>query len=152
MENVGTMSSCDNFYINTDVPNFSAASIKDTVLNSTAYTKGGDTLVIGSTITNTDSGHIWLNASSIKDGSYANISCASPVSGVTCTYAADIATYTFSVGALASLPSGVKQVQFTATNIAGINTGTTLASTTLDNTAPLIATNTITSPVSGTYG
>lgn len=78
MENVGTISSCDNFYINTDIPNFSSASITDTVLNNTSYTKGGNSLVIQSTITNSDSSHIWLNASTIKDSSYANISCASP--------------------------------------------------------------------------
>ncbi|EKD30047.1 MAG: BNR repeat-containing glycosyl hydrolase [uncultured bacterium (gcode 4)] len=136
MENVGTISSCDNFYINTDVPSFSASSITDTVLNSTSYTKGGNTLIIRSTITNTDSWHIWLNASSINDSSYANISCATPVSGVTCNFASNIATFTFATGALGSLSSATKQVQFTATNIAGINTGTTLTSITLDNTAP----------------
>jgi len=79
MENVGTISSCDNFYINTNVPNFSAASMTDTVLNSTSYAKGGNNLVIQSTITNSDAGHIWLNASTIKDSSYASISCASPI-------------------------------------------------------------------------
>lgn len=152
MENIGTFSSCDNFYINTNVPNFSSSSITDTVLNSTSYTKGGNNLVIKSTITNTDASHIWLNASSIKDSSYANISCASPISGVTCNYAANIATYTFSAGASVALSSGVKQAQFTATNIAGINTGTTLASITLDNTVPTIAASTLTSPISGTFG
>ncbi len=136
MENIGTISSCDNFYINTDVPSFSASSITDTILNSTSYTKGGDNLIMQSTITNTDSGHIWLNASSINDSTYANISCASPVSGVTCNYTSNIATYTFATGALGSLSSATKQVQFTATNIAGINTGTTLTSITLDNTSP----------------
>lgn len=39
MENVGSTSSCDTFYINTNVPSFSLASITDTVLNSTTYTK-----------------------------------------------------------------------------------------------------------------
>ena len=148
MENVGTVSSCDTFYINTDVPSFSLSSITDTVLNSTTYTKGGNNLIIKSTITNTDSGHIWLAANSIKDSSYANISCASPVSGVTCSYVSNIATYTFAAGASGSLASGVKQVQFSASNIAGINTGTTLASITLDNTAPTIGASTLLSPIS----
>lgn len=152
MENIGTISSCDNLYINTNVPNFSLTSITDTVLNSTSSTKGGNNLVIKSTITNTDSGHVWLAATSIKDSSYANISCTTPVSGVTCSYVSNIATYTFPAGASGSLSSGVKQVQFIATNIAGINTGTTLASITLDNAAPSIAGNTIISPLSGTYG
>lgn len=152
MENIGTASSCDTLYINTNVPSFSLASITDTVLNSTSFTKGGNNLIIKSTITNTDSGHVWLAATSIKDSSYANILCAAPVSGVTCTYASNIATYTFAAGASGALSSGVKQVQFTATNTAGINTGTTTASITLDNTAPVITANTITAPISGTIG
>ncbi|MDD4151216.1 MAG: hypothetical protein PHR68_01250, partial [Candidatus Gracilibacteria bacterium] len=149
MENIGTISSCDNFYINTNVPGFSNASIKDTVLNSTSYTKDGNNLVIKSTITNSDSSHIWLNASTLKDGSYSNISCSSPVSGVTCDYSSNIATYTFTSGSAIG-NSGVKQVQFTATNISGINTGTTLTSITVDNTLPVAPT--ISSPSSSIYG
>lgn len=71
---------------------------------------------------------------------------------MTCSYASNIATYTFANGASGSLASGVKQVQFTATNGAGINTGTTLASITLDNTPPTIGASTLLSPISGTYG
>lgn len=151
MENMGTLSSCDNFYINTNVPSFSTTSITDTILGSTTYTKWGDTLVIKSTIANTDSGHIWLNATSLKDSSYGDISCATPVYWVTCAYVWNVATYTFTTGALSSLSSGVKQSQFTATNISWVNTGTTLASITLDNTAPTIGTNTLFSPISGTF-
>ncbi|MDD5213779.1 MAG: lamin tail domain-containing protein [Candidatus Gracilibacteria bacterium] len=152
MENIGTTSTCDNFYINNLVPSFSNSSITDTILNTTSYTKGGNNLVIKSTITNSNSSNIWLNASSIKDSSYSNISCSSPVSGVTCNYSANIATYTFSAGALASISSGTKQVQFTAANTSGINTGTTLASITLDNTVPIVASDTLTTPISGTIG
>lgn len=46
----------------------------------------------------------------------------------------------------------MKQVQFSATNVVGINTGTTLTSITLDNTAPIIAASTLTAPISGTIG
>lgn len=71
---------------------------------------------------------------------------------MTCNYASNIATYTFANGASGSISSGVKQVQFTASNIAGINTGTTLASITLDNTPPTIGASTLLSPISGIYG
>lgn len=152
MENIWTVSTCDNFYINNLVPSFSNNSITDTVINSTSYTKWWNNLVVKSTITNSSSDNIWLNASTIKDSTYANISCASPVSGVTCTYSANIATYTFSAWADAALSSWVKQVQFTAANSSGINTWTTLTSITLDNTIPSVAGDTLTAPISWTIG
>ncbi len=152
MENIWTSSSCDNFYTNNLVPSFSNSSITDTVLNSITYAKWWNNLVIKSTITNSNSANIYLKADSIKDSSYSNISCASPVSWVTCSYSANIATYTFSAWALASLWSWVKQVQFTAANTSGINTWTTLASITLDNTSPSVASDTLTAPISWTIG
>ncbi len=140
MWNVWQLSNCDNFYIDTNIPSFSLWSITDTVLNSISYTKWWNNLVIKSTITNTNSWNIYLNASSLKDSSYSNISCSNPVvAWVTCSYSWNIATYTFPSWALVSLSSGVKQVQFTAANISGINTWTYLVSTTLDNQAPTIS-------------
>lgn len=145
--NTWTTSACDSFTINTFKPAFSSAQIKDTALNSVTYAKWGDNIEIQSNITNTDINHIWIDASSLKDSSYANISCASPVSWVTCSYNSWIAKYIFSSWFWVWLSSWVKQAKFTSSNISWINTWSVLTSITLDNSAPVIAWWTITSPI-----
>ena len=149
MDNTWTVSSCDSFMINTFNPAFSNQSITDTSINSNSYCKSLDTITIKSKVDNTDINHIWLDASSLKDSSYSNISCASPwIAWVSCSYTSNIATYTFWSWFALWLASWVKQVNMSATNISWINTWSTLMSITLDNTAPAIIWNPITSPVS----
>lgn len=150
--NYGITSNCDSFVINTNIPSFSSTTIKDTVLNSTSYAKINNKIEIQSTILNTDINNIWLDASVLKDNTYINLSCANPwISWVTCTYNSNIAKFTFDWWFTWALTSGVKQVQFKVANTSWINTGTTLASITLDNTNPIISGNPIISPTTGTY-
>ncbi len=135
MNNIWLLSSCDNFYIDTNVPNFSNTSIKDITINNTSYAKSWDSLQIKTTIINTDINHIWLNAGTLWYGS--NISCASPWVWITCNYLSNIVTY--SIASLTpSLTSSVKQVELKASNTSWINTWTTLASITVDNTNPVV--------------
>lgn len=149
LNNTGSVSWCDSFTINTFLPVFSNYSIKDTVLNSTSYSKWWNNIEITSKIDNTDISHIWMDASSLKDSTYSNISCAAPwISWVSCSYNSWIAKYIFSSWFSVWLSSWVKQAKFTSTNTAWINTWTVLTSITLDNSIPVISWSPITSPTS----
>lgn len=149
MWNTWGTSTCDNFYINTLVPWFSNPQIKDLTLNSTSYTRWGNNLEAKSTITSTNSSHIWLDASSLLGWSYSNIQCSAPTGWITCNYSSNIVTYNLP-WVSSWLSSWVKQVRFTATNTSWINTGSTLGSITVDNTVPNISWTPITAPINST--
>lgn len=150
MWNTWWLSTCDNFNVNTSIPTLASASIRDTILNSTSYTKWWNALQIISTITNSNSAHIWLNAASLTGTTdYNSIQCSNPPAWVTCNYASNTVTYSFP-WVSSSLSSWSKQVQFTASNTAWINTWTLNTSTTVDNTSPAIAGTPITAPTTWT--
>ncbi|HRI36221.1 MAG TPA: hypothetical protein PK765_04040 [bacterium] len=148
MDNTGTASACDDFEVNTAVPALSDARVTDTTISSTGYAKSGDAITVSAAITQSDASHIWLNISALSgSGSLTAVSCAAPPTGVTCSYSSSVATYSFVAGFGGSVSDGVRQAQFTATNTSGGGTGTIIASTTMDSTAPT-ASSPFTAPTS----
>lgn len=151
MGNTGSLATCDDFSVDTNLPTISGQAINDDTLTSTTYTKTGDAVRVTATIANTDANHIWLDMSSLAgSATYNNVLCANTgTPSITCTYSSGIATYSFNVGFAGSVSSGARQVQFHSQNTAGLNDQTAIASTTADNAAPSVAANSLTSPNGG---
>lgn len=145
MNNVWTTSSCDDFVVDINIPEVQNISIKDTVINSTSYTKIGRLVDVSATIANTNKSNVTANLTSLLWAWYDSVNCATPLSGVTCAQAGNI--YTFSFQVWASITEWVKQVRFIANNTSWVNTQTwNWMSITVDNTNP--TSWTISSPAS----
>ena len=148
MLNVGTTSSCSSFTVDTSSPTITSPLITDMSSSSTTYTKSVRTIDFTAGVTNTDSGHIWLDLASLSgSGGLTAMQCSSPVSGVTCSLVSGTVTVALVVGALGSVGSdGSKQISIHIQNPAGINDQTKSASITVINTPPSVSSSTITSP------
>jgi len=145
MSNTWAISNCDTFRVDTSVPSFSNSTIKDTTLNNINYLKAGDNISISSTITNTNSGKIWIDLSTISWNPLDNnLLCSNPWIGKSCSYVWTTMTYT--LVATWTLIDWVKQVKITSQNTSGWNQQNTIFSTTADSNAPIIISWSITSP------
>jgi len=144
MNNTGTLSTCDDFVVDTAIPTIISPQITNTNTSSTHYAKNGNVLQIKATIPNSSAAHIWANLVSLTgQGSDGSVSCAAPTAGVSCTYSANQVTYTLTAAAAAD---GVRSVGLVAQNAVGANEQTSSTSITIDNTSPQISGG-ITSPV-----
>lgn len=148
LNNTWTLSSCSNFIVDTTLPQISNQKITDTTINSTFYSKTSDLLQVSASITNTDTNHIWLDMSSLAGSTNYNfLKCADAVGSVSCSYSAWVVTYSFAAWFSWALTQWVRQVQFTSSNSAGLNTWTALTFITVDNAAPTVG-PVITAPIS----
>lgn len=152
MENTGGLSTCDDFTIDTSVPNISSLAIKDGGGNALLYVKDADPVTVSASIANTDSGHIWLDMSALaKNAAYANVNCANTLNpAITCSYIGGVVNYVFLAGFAGTLGDGTRGITLHAQNISGGNDQTAYTSVTADNTVPVIDAGTFTAPVSGT--
>ena len=108
--------------------------------------KSSDTLQISATITNTDAAHIYLDASELTaSASHTGVLCSAPGAGISCSYAANVVTYSFTAGFAGAVSNGTRQVQFTAQNTSGLLPQTAIVSITSDSTAPIVG-SVITAP------
>jgi len=145
MDNVGSVSLCGGFFVDTSVPTISGTSLKDTVLNSSSWAKVGNSASVTATILNTDSAHIWADLSLLTgNAGDSHIACSAPTAGVSCTYAGNVATYTFTIGSVTQNVARI--VTLSTQNSAGLNDTSATASITVDSTPPGITANTLTSP------
>lgn len=139
--NIWTTSSCDNFIVDSEVPEINNISIKDTVINSTAFTRSGRLLEVSANIANSNKQNVSANLSSLLGSWNDNVNCES--GGVDCIKEGNI--YTFSFPVAGWLTDWTKQVRFFANNTSWENTQTwAFMSITLDNTSPTVWT--ITNP------
>lgn len=148
VNNIWTLSACDNFTINTSIPVISSISVKNNTGTPISYTKTTDTIKITANISNTNSANITANLSEIS-GSWGLTAalCSAPPTWVTCTYAGWIVTYTFDVWHFWAVTNWLKWITLTANNTAGINTRSSSVSVTVDNTVPTITGTPITAPI-----
>lgn len=154
MGNTGSVSSCDGFLVDTNLPTISSQSVLDQTISNSTYAKTGDTMLVSASIANTDSAHIWLDMSSLAGNiAYNDVPCSAPPSGITCSYSSGVASYGFIAGFSGTVTNGVRQVQFRAQNTSGLNETTALSSITVDTVAPSVSASAITSPNGGeTWG
>ena len=145
MWNVWTTSMCSTFRVDTNQPTFSNYEIKDTVISSTSYLKQSNAIEVKSTITHTDTSHIWADLSMITwNPDHTSELCSSPSSGIICTLSSDIVTYSFT--ASGTLSDGGKQVSIKSQNTSWWNEDTIYISSTADSTAPTIDSDALTAP------
>jgi hypothetical protein len=115
--NIWTTSTCDSFTVDTSIPTITNLKITDTTLNSTTYAKAGDTITVTATLTNTNSGKITANLSALTwNSSHTAVSCANPVSWVTCSYNAWALNYSFILWYGWSVTEAVRQTTLNVSN------------------------------------
>lgn len=152
MGNIGAISSCDTFLIDTTIPTIENQKITDlNNNNSTSFTKSWNTIEITADLTNTDSTKIKADLSSLTgNASHTWVLCSAPVSWVSCSYTSGKVTYSFIVWFSGVVSEIVRQIKLIVSNISEVNIIEKFASITVDNTPPITAT--ISSPIGQTYG
>lgn len=135
--NIWTTSTCDSFIVDTSIPTITNLKITDTTLNSTTYGKAGDTIIVTATLTNTNSWKITANLSALTwNSSHTAVSCANPVSWVTCSYNAWALNYSFILWYGWSVTEAVRQTTLNVSNPWDTNSTSAVSSITVDNTNP----------------
>ena len=145
--NESSLSTCDNFEVNSNIPTFSNQSITDTVLVNSSYAKDGNTIEVKSDILNTNINNISADLTALTWNAWDTaVVCASPTAGITCNYIWTTVTYSFTLWYAWSISEWVRQANITANNTSGINTRNQLVSITVDKNNPTVTSSAITYP------
>ena len=145
--NESSLSSCDDFEVNSNIPTFSNQSITDTVLANSSYAKDGNTIEVKVDILNTNINSISTDLTALTWNAWDTaVMCASPTAGITCNYIWTTVTYSFTLWYAWSISEWVRQANITANNTSGINTRNQLVSITVDKNNPTVTANAITYP------
>ncbi|MBW7954500.1 hypothetical protein H3C61_01675 [Candidatus Gracilibacteria bacterium] len=149
--NIGQISNCDSFLVDTTIPTIENLLIKDLNINSTSFTSSGNDLEITANLTNTDLNHIIADLSLLTgNSSHTGVICGSPISGISCSYNLGVVKYSFKTGFAGNIGEASKSITLNVSTPSGVTTISKNISITVDSTPPTIAN--IISPINQTYG